>query len=382
MISAAGSLPPVNRFRVVIAGGGIAAVEGLLRLRRLAGPSVDITVLAPEEELRYRPLAVEEPFAGRRLKRFSMRSIARATEVEWVQDTIEWLDPDAQSVHTGADDTLEYDALLLAVGGRLGAPFEHVTVFDDAHADETFRGLVQDVEGGYTRSVALVLPEGATWPLPVYELALMTAERAASMGEEGLGVALVTPEPAPLAALGEQVSQAVMELLDKARVSLYTNAQPSVPAAQRLVVGHAGPELEVERIVAMPRIEPRPIRNVPSGEDGFVPIDEHCRVRGLGEHVFAAGDTTDFPIKHGGLGAQQADVAAAMIAALAGVEVERESLSPVIRGVLHTGAAPLYLTARLEGDRVVESEATTDAAWPVDDKVVAEELPDFLRSLS
>lgn len=377
-----GSLPPVDRFRVVIAGGGIAAVEGLLRIRRLAGQAVDVILLAPNEELHYRPLAVDEPFARRGASRFPLRAIARRTDAEWVQDTIEWLDPDAQSVHTGGGGTLAYDALLLAVGGRLGMPLKNVTMFDDAHADETFHGLVQDVEGGYTRSVALVLPVGPTWPLPAYELALMTAERASSMGEEGLGVLLVTPEATPLAALGGEVSQAVTALLDKARVTVYTDAQPDVPASRRLVVGPSGPELEVERIVAMPRVEPRPIRNVPSGEGGFVPIDEYCRVRGLGEQVFAAGDATDFPIKHGGLGAQQADVAAAMIAALAGIDVEREPLRPLIRGVLHTGGAPLYLTTRLEEGRVVESEATTDAPWPVDDKVVAEELPDFLRSLS
>ena len=52
---------------------------------------------------------------------------------------------------------------------------------------------MQDVEGGYTRSVALVLPEGPAWLLPAYELALMTGERANSMGEEGLAVFLVTP---------------------------------------------------------------------------------------------------------------------------------------------------------------------------------------------
>ena len=34
--------------------------------------------------------------------------------------------------------------------------------------------------------------------------------------------------------------------------------------------------------------------------------------------MFAAGDATDFPVKHGGLGAQQADTAAAGIAHLAG----------------------------------------------------------------
>jgi sulfide:quinone oxidoreductase len=172
--------------------------------------------------------------------------IARRTEAEWVQDTVDWLDPDAQSVHTGAGRTWP-TALLLAVGGQLGVPFEHVTVFDD----DTFQGLVQDVEGGYTRSVALVLPEGPSWPLPAYELALMTSERATSMGEEGLGVTLVTPEPAPLAALGGEVSQAVAALLDEARVTVYTDAEPSVPASRRLVVGPSGPDLEVERIVAI-----------------------------------------------------------------------------------------------------------------------------------
>ena len=72
-------------------------------------------------------------------------------------------------------------------------PFEHVTAFDDEHADEGYHGLIQDVEGGYTRSVVLIVPEGHAWLLPVYELALMTAERAVSMGEEGLGISIVTP---------------------------------------------------------------------------------------------------------------------------------------------------------------------------------------------
>ena len=53
----------MSDFRVVICGGGIAAVEGLLRLRRLAGDSVDIELIAPNEELVYRPMAVREPFA-------------------------------------------------------------------------------------------------------------------------------------------------------------------------------------------------------------------------------------------------------------------------------------------------------------------------------
>ena len=255
-------------------------MEALLRLRTLAGDALDVTLLAPNDELSYRPLAVDEPFSGRGIRRYPLGTIARRTGAEWVQDAAEWLDPDAQALHTEGGAALEYDALLLAVGGRLVAPFEHVTVFDDAHADEAYHGLIQDVEGGFTRSVVLLVPEGPAWLLPAYELALMTAERAGSMGEEGLSVSVVTPEPAPLAALGEGASRAVSELLERGRVRLYPNARPQVPAAGRVVVGPDGPELESERIVSLPRIEGRPLRNVPGVDGGFVPVDEFAKVPG------------------------------------------------------------------------------------------------------
>jgi sulfide:quinone oxidoreductase len=132
--------------------------------------------------------------------------------------------------------------------------------------------------------------------------------------------------------------------------------------------------------VALPRIEGRPLRNVPAVQGGFVPVDDFAKVPGMAEHVFAAGDATNLPLKHGGLGAQQADVAAAGIAAMAGAAVDPEPLRPIVRAVLHTGAQPLYITARIDGDRV-ESEVTTEAAWPADEKVAAEELGPFLDSL-
>ena len=161
---------------------------------------------------------------------------------------------------------------------------------------------------------------------------------------------------------------------------VYPNARPAVPEARRLVVGPDGPELEVERIVALPRIEGRPLRNVPSVEGGFVPVDDFARVPGTAEHIYAAGDAANLPLKHGGLGAQQADVAAAGIAAMAGADVTPEPLRPVIRAVLHTGTDPLYITARIQ-DGTVESEVTTEPAWPADEKIVAEELGPFLDSL-
>jgi sulfide:quinone oxidoreductase len=123
---------------------------------------------------------------------------------------------------------------------------------------------------------------------------------------------VVTPEPAQLAALGEGASTAVSELLERERVRVRTNARPQVPAKGHVRVASEGTTLEVGRIVALPSIEGRPLRNVPVACDGFVPVDEFSRVPDMAEHPFAAGDATNFPIKHGGLAAQQADVAAAV----------------------------------------------------------------------
>ena len=79
----------------------------------------------------------------------------------------------------------------------------------------------------------------------------------------------------------------------------------------------------------MPRIAGPSIRGLPgAGAHGFLPIDKHCSVPGTGGRVFAAGDAANYPIKHGGLGAQMADAAAAAIAVLAGAQAKAPRVQP------------------------------------------------------
>jgi sulfide:quinone oxidoreductase len=349
-------------------------------LRRLLGDAVSLTVVAPNDELVYRPLAVREPFAFRSARRYRLRQLAGDTDAEWVKDTLEWVDPQGQKIHTGAGQALPYDALLVAIGARKEAVYEHATAFDDAEADATFEGIVQDIEGGYTKELALLVPEGPTWPLPVYELALMTAERARGMGMDDLQVSVVTPEPAPLSAFGDAASEALSERLELSNITLYPSATAEVPAAGHVVVQPQGLELQPDRIVSIPRVTGQHVRGLPE-EHGFIPIDNACRIPGAGDQAFAAGDATNFQVKHGGLGAQQADVAAAGIARLLGVAAEPAALEPVIRGILLTGKEPLYLTARLVGARGFESEVSDQPSWDPPEKVAAEELGPYLAEL-
>ena len=214
----------MDRFSVVIAGGGVAAIEGLLRLRRLVGDEAKITLLVPNEEFAFRALSVKEPFALGHAERRPIRHIARDAKAEWVQDTLAWVDPDGQVVHTTGGLELAYDALLVAIGARIAPAYEHATTFRDAEADALLTGIVEDIEGGYTKSVAFIAPPGPVWQLPIYELALMTAERANSMGMSDVELTVVTPDEAPLAVFGSNVSDAVGRLLDQAGITVHTSS--------------------------------------------------------------------------------------------------------------------------------------------------------------
>jgi len=285
-------------------------------------------------------------------------------------------------VHTGSGEERPYDALLVAVGAKQVPEFEHAGTFYDAEADDVFHGVIQDVEMGYTKRLAFIQPVGPVWPLPLYELALMTAQRAYDMEARDLELTFVTPEPRPLAVFGMAVSDVVSDRLERAGVKVYCEALAKVPAARRLVIQPQGVELEPGRMLAMPRISGPTVRGLPGmGAGGFIPIDRHCMVPRTGGRVFAAGDAANYPIKHGGLGAQMADAAASAIAGLAGAAIKPQPFNPVIRGKLLTGSDPIYMSARPIGAESYASEVFDQPPWPADEKVIAEELGPYLAAV-
>ena len=365
-------------FEVVVCGGGIAGVEGLLRLRRLAGDRVRVTLVSPDPDLVYRPLAVREPFAPSGVRRYPLGRITADLGARWLRDGLSRVDPASRTVRTESGATLAYEALLLAIGARESSPYKHAAVFTDRDGGETFRGIVQDIEMGFVNSVAFVLPHEWVWPLPLYELALMTAARARSMNLEPQ-LTFITSEGRPLKAFGQAAGEAVARLLEKAEITLHTGVTARVPAPQ--VIRFDGMQLEVERIVTLPKITGPAIRGIPAGARWFVPIDEWCVVSFTDGRVFAAGDATDFPVKQGGIGAQQADTAAAGIAHLAGLGERPPALHPVIRGTLLTGERPLYVAAHLIAGLGWRSEIYERWPWTPEEKIVAKELGPYLQRL-
>jgi sulfide:quinone oxidoreductase len=365
-------------FNVVICGAGIAGIEGLLRLRRLAGERVQVTLVSPQDEFVYRPLAVLEPFTRESVGRVPVQRIASGAGALWIRDRVARVDGDARKVYSEGGRELSYDALLVALGGRESSPYEHAHVFTDREAGQSFRKIVEEIELGRLKSIAFVLADWPLWPLPLYELALMTAERARSVSRE-LQITLITPEGRPLKAFGQAAGEAIIRQLEQAGINLQSGVVARVPTPQLVSFGET--QLKAQRIVTLPKVTGPALRGIPAGRSWSVPIDERCRVRDMDGRVFAAGDATDFIVKHGGIGAQQADIAAAGIAHLAGVGERPPRLQPVIRGTLLTGNRPLYIAARLTDGLGWHSEVHEQPPWWAEEKVVAEELGPYLRNL-
>ena len=201
---------------VLIAGGGVAALETMMALRALAGDRVRITLMGPEREFHYRPMAVAEPFSIAQARHIALVAICADFAVHHVSDTLAHVDAAERRVVTTSGEQLRYDALVIACGTRARPACDGVVTVDDRTLGMTLRGLVQDVEGGYTREIAFVAPEQAFWPLPLYELALLTAHRAYDMNIAA-DISIVTPETAPLALFGPDASGVVLVRLCRRR---------------------------------------------------------------------------------------------------------------------------------------------------------------------
>jgi sulfide:quinone oxidoreductase len=366
-------------FRVLIVGAGVAGLEAALALRELASERVSTTLLAPASEFVYRPMRVREPFGYSEARRYPLDDISRDIGIEFVRDAFKWLDPDQRVVHTEAGEKLEYDALLLAPGAVLRPRFSHALTIDDSQLDEVLHGLIQDVEGGYVHKLAFISPTPMPWPLPLYELALMTARRAYDMNVD-ISVTLATPEDAPLAVFGSKASQAVERLLVDNGILFIPSAHCETPAAGRVSLAPGSRTLTVDRVVALPQLFGPSLPGVPlQAANGFVPIDVHCKVMGI-ERVYAAGDATDFAVKFGGIAAQQADTAAEAIAALAGAAIEPTQFTPVLHGALLGGPRPLYLSARVTGGHGSSSEVSEAPTSSPPAKIAAKYLAPYLES--
>lgn len=359
-----------QRAKILIAGGGVAGLEALIALRALVGGTVEIELLAPDVEFSYRPIAVAEPFGLGEVRRFSLAKIAADHDAHYRHGALLAVSPEGRFIATDLDLELPYDYLIVAMGARPRAGIEGALSFGAGGGRGAMQPLLAKAQEGSVRRLIFAAPPPIAWVLPLYELALFTAAWADRRGLTDLELSIVTPEARPLEAFGAAVSDAIEQLLTDAGVTLHRGVAGQLfDGAQLSTV--VGP-IPADAVISLPTLEGPEVPGLPHDRDGFIPIDRHGSVPGV-SRVYAAGDGTAFPIKQGGLAAQQADAVAEAIAAELGAISAPRPFRPVLRGLLLTGAEPRYLRAE---DSV--SEVSFQPLWWPPSKIAGRYLAPYL----
>lgn len=377
----AGSDRCPGRADVVIAGGGFAALEVVLGLRALTGGAARISLVAPDPVFAYRPAATREAFSDAVPRAFDLGAIAADLGVRHHRTRVESVVGARKRVRLASGGRLTYDALVLATGARATVGIPGALTFRDQRDLPRLRDLLRELDEGKLHSLLFAVPAGSSWPLPIYELALLSAGRARDR-EAGAKITLVSPEPRPLAAFGVEASQLVAALLAERGVRFLGACTPGSVCGGGALTVRSGPPIKADRVVAAPLLRGARIAGVPTNRWGFVPADMAGQVEGIAD-VYAAGDTTAYPIKHGGLATQQADRIAHTIAARLGLTPHELKATSVLEVKLIGGERPLHLRIELDefGQPAAAAFAQTSGdGQPASTKVFARYLTPYLET--
>jgi sulfide:quinone oxidoreductase len=365
---------------VLIAGGGVAALEAALALEDLAGDRAEVTICSPRPSFVYRPYAVGVPYGASRAATYWLEPLAAAAGARYRCDSIAAVHRETRLAVTHDGESIPYGDLIVCPGTKLLWPVPGAITFWGIADEGDVRGVMREIRAGTRNRVAFSVPSADSWALPLYELALLCRAQLDKTGDDA-ELTVVTPEDAPLQIFGRGVAEGIAELLAERRIEVRTGTHPVRFEDGVLETAPAG-GIPFDRVVSLPKVEGRRIAGVPQDPEGFIPIDQHCKVLG-GDHVYAAGDVTNFPVKQGGIATQQADVAAEAIAGSLGVDLEPAEFDPVLRGVLWTGGDSRYLEGWLAGGHGERSTISDAPPWGADHgKIVGRYLTGFLAGVA
>ena len=273
------NLPSMAPIRVLIAGGGIAAVETLLGLHALAGEHVEIELLSDSSELVNRPSSVTQPFGRTPPRRVDLARIAADCGAHLRHGSLDGVDLESNVVQTRGHERIRYDVFVVAIGAQVHDPLAGALSFRGPESAAAFRALLRDLHMGHRHDVVFTIPIGTSWPLPLYELALLPAARVRAMGVPNVRLTLATPEDRPLHVFGSPASQAVADLLRQAGVELVTGVFPVAVEPRQLRLS-SDRTLPADRVVTLPQLRGPSLLGLPHDGRGLLETDLHGQVRG------------------------------------------------------------------------------------------------------
>lgn len=315
--------------RIVILGGGFAAVSAAETLASAADAGHEITLVSKSSDMIFFPGIVPMVFGdlGPEDIRVDLRRPLSERKIRFVQGEVRGTDTIKRTVIVGQDridSSLEYDYLVIAIGPRV-ATSQIPGLFENAHhlltidAALNFKRALSSFRSG---SIVLGLCPDASLPVPVCESAMALEDMFRPEIKAGtVSVTVVVPDTLERAFAGSALFRDIEGEFDRRGIHLVSEFGIAQVEYDR-VISTSGAALEFDLAMLIPPFaSPLSVRTqVPVIDDlGFAHVNSHMQVAGL-KRVYAAGDITALPgPKFGYMAMRQGRVAARnILAELAG----------------------------------------------------------------
>ena len=279
--------------KILVLGGGFAGFWAAVAARRVAGPRVDVALVAPRPVLEIRPRLYE---ANPETLGVDLLPLLRKVDVDFVQGEAVQLGTAAKTVTLAAGERLPYDRLVVATGSRMRRP--PVPGADAAFSVDTqaeaviFDRRLAEVAYDVAQPTVAVIGAGFTGLELVLELRDRLLAHGADAAAKQLRIVLIDRAKTVGPELGPGPRAHIEAALTAARVELRLGAEVQALAADR--VGFAdGSVLAVDAVVlATGMVASSFAAHVPGARDrlGRVIVDPALRAPAAPE-VFVAGDT-------------------------------------------------------------------------------------------
>ncbi len=286
---------------VVILGGGIGGIAAANRLRRRLGGECRITLINRDPEFSF-AASYLWVMSGQRKASQIARPLAglQRRGIELVIGSIDEIDPINRKV-TVQGTEITGDHLIVSLGADYGTA--SIPGLDQAGTTfatlEGAEGLASSVAGIH-RGKLIILTAAPLYRCPAapYEAALLIDAMLRRRGVRGqVDIELHAAEPAPLAVAGDNVSDAVKEILRQHSIDYYPSHQ--VASAETGRVSFTDGKTETFDLLAyMPPIKPPSVLSTSAlaGSTGWVDVDPNSLLTQF-PGVYAIGDNANIPLK-------------------------------------------------------------------------------------
>ncbi|WP_408597381.1 NAD(P)/FAD-dependent oxidoreductase [Pseudomonas sp. PLMAX] len=288
--------------QILIIGAGFGGVWSALSAARLLDKhdrnDVEITVLAPQAELRIRPRFYEPNV---HTMKAPLNELFDAVGVKFVKGAAEIIDEHSKQVSytnaAGIQGTLSYDRLVLAAGSKLMRPpvdgmLEHAFDVDEIESATRLEAHIKSLKDkpvSAARNTVVVAGGGFTGIETATE---MPARLRAVLGENAdIRVIVVDRAPQVAAALGDGIRPSIVEASEHLGIQWVLNATVAAVDANGVTLAD-GQRIESNTVIWTVGFRANSLTEQVQGtrdHQGRLHVDQHLKVRGHAD-VYASGD--------------------------------------------------------------------------------------------